>query len=294
MNVLIFVGIHTMLVVALNLLLGFAGQISLGHAAFFGLGAYISGILTSAYSFNPWIAMALAAVVVGALAFAVGFPILKLKGHYLAMATLGMGIIVYILFNEAVDLTGGPSGLSGIPNLSIGKLIFDNDLKNYYLIWAFTLIIILFSLNIAHSRIGRALRAIHDSEVAARVLGINCRLLKVQIFALSAFISAIAGSLYAHTMTFVSPASFGFNFSVELVTMVIVGGLGSIYGSLLGAALLTLLPEMLRAFQDYDIIVYGMILILMTMYMPGGLARGFSAGFAILARRQKVDGKDNA
>lgn len=290
LNILLFVGIHTMLAIGLNLLLGFAGQISLGHAAFFGLGAYLSGILTATYSINPWLAMFMAAVVVGIMAFVIGFPILKLKGHYLAMATLGLGIIIYIAFNEAVDLTGGPSGLSGIPNLSLGHFIFDSDLKNYYLIWTFTLVTMLLSINLAHSRIGRALRAIHDSEVAARVMGVNARLLKVQIFSLSAVISAIAGSLYAHTMTFISPASFGFNFSVELLTMVVIGGLGSIYGSFLGAALLTLLPEMLRAFQDYDIVIYGLLLILMTMFMPGGLVRCFSAFVVAAISPKKPEG----
>ncbi len=294
LNVLVFVGIHTILAVGLNLLLGYAGQISLGHAAFFGLGAYISGILTATYAVNPWLAMIIAAVSVGIMAFIVGFPILKLKGHYLAMATLGLGIIIYITFNEAVDLTGGPSGLSGIPNLAIGPLIFDNDIKNYYLIWSFTLATMLLSINLANSRIGRALRAIHDSEVAARVMGVNARLLKVQIFALSAIISALAGSLYAHTMTFVSPTSFGFNFSVELVTMVIIGGLGSIYGSFLGAALLTLLPELLRAFQDYDIVIYGLLLILMTMFMPGGLVRGLEALFIAVSAQIPGRGKGSA
>jgi branched-chain amino acid transport system permease protein len=254
--------------------LGYAGQISLGHAGFFGLGAYLSGILTATYSWNPWLAMSLAAVVVGGLAFLIGFPILKLKGHYLAMATLGMGIIMYITFNETIGLTGGPSGLSGIPNISIGSITFDSDKKNFYLIWSFTLGMILLAQNLANSRIGRALRAVHDSEVAAQVLGINARLLKVQIFALSAVISSIAGTLYAHTMTFISPASFGFNFSVELLTMVVIGGLGSIYGSFLGAALLTLLPEFLRAAQDYDIIIYGALLMMMVMFMPRGLVRG--------------------
>ena len=273
-NVLVFMGINTMLAVALNLLLGFAGQISLGHAAFFGLGAYISGILTVTHGMNSWLAMLLAAVTVGLLSFGLGFPILKLKGHYLAMATLGFGIIVYIVFNETVDITGGPSGLSGIPNLKLAGLVFDGDLKNYYLIWGFTLVTMLLSINLANSRIGRALRAIHDSEVASRVMGVNARLLKVQVFTLSAVISAVAGSLYAHTMSFISPASFGFNFSVELVTMVIIGGLGSIFGSFLGAAFLTLLPEMLRVVQDYDIVVYGFLLIVMTMYMPGGLVKG--------------------
>lgn len=294
MNVLVFVGIHTILAVGLNLLLGYAGQISLGHAAFFGLGAYTSGILTSTYALNPWLAMIIAAVAVGGMAFVIGFPVLKLKGHYLAMATLGLGIIIYITFNEAVDLTGGPSGLSGIPNLSLGPLIFDNDLKNYYLIWCFTLATMLLSINLAHSRIGRALRAIHDSEVAARVMGVNARLLKVQIFALSAVISAVAGSLYAHTMTFVSPASFGFNFSIELVTMVIIGGLGSIYGSFLGAALLTLLPELLRAFQDYDIVIYGLLLIVMTMFMPGGLVRGLSRLVSAVSPKRVERGKGSA
>jgi branched-chain amino acid transport system permease protein len=273
-NVLVFIGIFTILAVALNLLLGLAGQISLGQAAFFGLGAYISGVLTATYTMNPWLSMAIAVTVVGVIAFILGFPILKLKGHYLAMATLGMGIIIYIVFNETVDVTGGPSGLSGIPNLTLLGVVFDSDIKNYYLVWSFTLATILLSVNLAASRIGRALRAIHDSEVAARIMGVNVRLLKVQIFTISGIFSALAGSLYAHTVTFISPTSFGFNVSIELLTMVIIGGLGSIYGSFLGAAILTILPEFFRTFQDYDIIVYGITLIVITMFMPGGLVRG--------------------
>jgi branched-chain amino acid transport system permease protein len=283
MNVLVFVGINTMLAIALNLLLGYAGQISLGHAGFFGLGAYLSGILTATYGVNPWVAMPAAAAVVGCLAGLIGFPVLKLKGHYLAMATLGLGIIMYIVFNETIDFTGGPSGLSGIPNMELAGVTFDSDVKNFYLIWGITLAVMLFSLNLANSRVGRALRAVHDSEVAAQVLGVNARLLKVQIFALSAVISSLAGSLYAHTMTFISPASFGFHFSVELLTMVVIGGLGSIYGSFLGAALLTLLPEFLRAAHDYDIIIYGGLLMIMVMFMPGGLVRGIPALFRKIA-----------
>ena len=286
LNVLVFVGIHTMLAVALNLLLGYAGQISLGHAGFFGLGAYLSGVLTATHGLNPWLVMLLAAVIVGILAFLIGLPVLKLKGHYLAMATLGLGIIVYIVFNETVDITGGPSGLSGIPNLSLPGIIFDSDMKNYYLIWSFTLAVVLFSVNLANSRVGRALRSVHDSEVAARVLGVNTSLLKVQIFTLSAVICSLAGSLYAHTITFVSPASFGFNFSIELLTMVVIGGLGSIYGSFLGAALLTLLPEFLRAANDYDIIIYGGLLMVMVMFMPGGLVRGVPELFRKIYKRK--------
>jgi branched-chain amino acid transport system permease protein len=294
LNVLVFIGINTMLAVALNLLLGYAGQISLGHAAFFGLGAYISGIVTTRFGLDPWFALIIAATINGVLAFIIGFPILKLKGHYLAMATLGFGIIMFIIFNETVDLTGGPSGLSGIPNIHISSFVFDNDWRNYYLIWAFTLVVMLLSINLSQSRIGRALRAISDSEVAARVMGVNARVLKVQVFTVSAVISAIAGSLYAHTMTFISPTSFGFNFSVELVTMVIIGGLGSIYGSFLGAAILTMLPEWLRVLHDFDIIVYGLLLIIMTMYMPGGLISGLRRIASFAGSRIMRKGANNA
>jgi branched-chain amino acid transport system permease protein len=294
LNVLVFIGINTMLAIALNLLLGYAGQISLGHAAFFGLGAYVSGILTTRFGLDPWMAMVLAAAASGGLAFIIGFPILKLKGHYLAMATLGFGIIMYIVFNETVAVTGGPSGLSGIPNIHIRSLVFDGDLSNYYLIWIITLIVMLLSINLSQSRIGRALRAIHDSEVAARVMGVNARILKVQIFTVSALISAVAGSLYAHTMTFIAPASFGFNFSIELVTMVIIGGLGSIYGSFLGAAILTVLPEFLRVLQDFDIVVYGLMLILMTMYMPGGLISGLRQVAKFVSGKFRRNGETNA
>ncbi len=287
LNVLVFIGINTLLAVALNLLLGYAGQISLGHAAFFGLGAYISGILTTRFPIDPWLALIIAAVCAAALALMIGFPILKLKGHYLAMATLGFGIIIYIFFNETVDWTGGPSGLSGIPNLRLGPLVFDNDRNNYYLVWIVTLGFMLLSINLSQSRIGRALRAISDSEVAARVMGVNARILKVQIFAVSAFVSAIAGGLYAYTVTFISPASFGFNFSVELVTMVIIGGLGSIYGSFLGAAILTVLPEFLRVFRDFDIVIYGLMLILITIFMPKGLIGGLESLVKIIANKIK-------
>ncbi|MCX7981841.1 MAG: branched-chain amino acid ABC transporter permease [Syntrophales bacterium] len=272
LHVFVFIGINTMLAIALNLLLGYAGQISLGQGALYGLGAYISAILSAKYGVNPWLGMGVSAVIVSAVAFIVGFPILKLRGHYLAMATLGLGIILYIIFNETVDWTGGPSGFPGIPNLKLGSLTFDNDVANFYLVWFFALITMFLALNLYQSRIGRALRAVSDSEVAARIMGVDAWLLKVKIFAASAFISSLAGSLYAHTVTFIAPASFGFNFSVELLTMVVVGGLGSVFGSFLGAAILTLLPEWLRVFHDFDIVIYGLLLILIMMFMPRGLA----------------------
>ena len=274
LNVMIFIGIHTLLVVGLNLLMGYAGQISLGHAAFFGLGAYTSGILTATYQISPWAAMLAAVVITAAVALMVGVPSLKLTGYYLAMATLGFGIIVHICFKEFVWLTGGPSGLVGIPTLSIGSVVFDEPRIYYFLVWGAALGAIAIGLNIVDSRVGRALRAIHDSESAARAAGVSTSRLKIWVFVLSAAYASVAGSLYAHFITFISPSSFDFMFSIKLVTMVVVGGMASIWGAVFGAATLTLLPEVLAVFHDYDIVVFGLILMGVMIFMPQGLTRG--------------------
>ena len=268
------IGIHALLVVGLNLLLGYAGQISLGHAAFFGLGAYTSGILTATYSVNPWLALPVGLLVAGVAAFLVGVPALKLRGYYLAMATLGFGIIVYIVFNQTQELTGGPSGLSGIPSLSLGGFSFDSPDRLFLLIWVILGVILLLSANLVDSRLGRAVRALHESEPAAQSLGVNTSRAKLLIFVWSALYAALAGSLYAHTLNFVAPSSFTFMFSIKLVTMVIVGGMASIWGSLLGAAVLTILPELLVVFHDYEIIIFGAILMVVMIFLPRGLVRG--------------------
>jgi len=274
LNVMIFIGIHTLLVVGLNLLMGYAGQISLGHAAFFGLGAYTSGILTATHQVSPWPAMVAAVALTALVALVVGIPALKLTGYYLAMATLGFGIIVHICFKELNWLTGGPSGLVGIPPLAIGTMILDEPANYYYLVWFTTLAALAVSLNIVDSRVGRALRAIHDSESAARASGIYTARLKIWVFVVSAVYASVAGSLYAHFITFISPGSFDFMFSIKLVTMVVVGGMASIWGAVFGAATLTLLPEVLVVFHDYDIVIFGLILMVVMIFLPQGLTRG--------------------
>jgi branched-chain amino acid transport system permease protein len=274
LNLMIFIGINTLLVVGLNLLMGYAGQISLGHAAFFGLGAYTSGILTATYHVPPWPAMVAAVALTAVVAMALGIPVLKLTGYYLAMATLGFGIIVHICFKEFNWLTGGPSGLVGIPALAIGSVIFDEPARYYYLVWFTTLTALAVSVNIVDSRVGRALRAIHDSEAAARASGIYTSRLKIWVFVISAAYASVAGSLYAHFITFISPGSFDFMFSIKLVTMVVVGGMASIWGAVFGAATLTLLPEVLAVFHDYDIVIFGLILMVVMIFLPQGLTRG--------------------
>jgi branched-chain amino acid transport system permease protein len=268
------IGLNTIVVVGLNLLIGFAGQISLGHAAFYGLGSYFSGILTVNYGFPLWPAMLVGMLATGGVAYLIGYPSLKLRGHYLVMATLGFSIIVYILMGELEQFTGGHDGLIGIPHLSIGGILFDNDLKNFYLIWTFVFFSIFVSRNLLNSRVGRALRAIHGSEVAANSLGINTASYKVKVFVLSAMYASVSGSLYAHYITFISPSTYDFYYSIQVVTMVIVGGMGSLWGSLLGAAVLTSISEALHIAKQYHIIAYGVFLCLVLIFLPEGILVG--------------------
>ena len=311
LHLFILIALHTIVVLGLNLLMGYAGQISLGHAAFYGLGAYTSGILTVLYGFHPVIAALVALVLVGLTAYVVGVPSLKLKGHYLAMATLGFGIIVSIIFNEMKFTSshlnlpmGGPEGITDIPklyfikfnfnldqilslrlgditglsqvvpNLYAFNIVFDTDLKYYYLVWVFAILMLVLSSNIINSRVGRALRALHTSETAASTLGIDIQRYKVSVFVISALFASLAGSLYAHFITSVGPSSFGFHKSIMLVVMVVVGGMASIWGSIFGATVITLLPEALSVFEDFDTIVYGLILMLILIFLPEGLTRG--------------------
>jgi len=190
------------------------------------------------------------------------------------MATLGFGIILYILFVELAWLTGGPAGLVGIPEFRLGTLRLSSDVPYYYLVWSLVGFCLLFAIHLVDSRIGRSLRAIQGDEVAASLVGVNTWSTKVMIFVIAACMASAAGSLYAHYVTVLSPDSFGFMFSIEIVVMVIVGGSGSIWGALIGAVLLTLLPEYLRVLKDYDVLVYGAVVILVVMFVPRGIAGG--------------------
>jgi len=271
LNVMVFSGIHTIVVIGFCLLMGYAGQVSLGHAAFFGLGAYTSGVLTVKFGFNPWVAFVAGIFVTAFIAYIIGVPSLKLKGHYLAMATLGFGSIIQIIFVQWRSLTEGSSGLVDIPGISIGGFKFNTDLKYYYLVWIFAALAILLSLNIVQSRVGRALKALNKKEIGAEAMGVNTAKYKVQIFVLSAIYASAAGSLYTHYITFLSPEGFTFLFSVLILVMAVFGGLTNIWGGVVGAVSLTILPEFLRAYKDYDIIVYGVILVMVMMFMPNGI-----------------------
>ena len=272
-SILIFLGINGIITMGLSLLMGYAGQISLGHAGFFGLGAYSSGILTTQYSIHPLAAFLAGIFLSAIIAFLVGKPTLRLKGHYMAVATLGFGEILFIVFNELSPLTGGPSGLSGIPILTFMGYSLEGA-RYLYLVWGFVILLLLFSLNVINSRVGRALRAVHGSEIAANAMGVDASRYKVQVFVLSAVYASIAGSLYAHFVTFISPSSFSLMFSILLLMMVVVGGAETIWGALLGAMVLTLLPEYLRGLEDFEVLAYGGILMVVLLFMPQGILLG--------------------
>ncbi|MEN6400486.1 MAG: branched-chain amino acid ABC transporter permease [Armatimonadia bacterium] len=280
LSMAVFIALHAMVAVGLGLLLGYTGQVSLGHAAFYGLGAYGSAMLTLHLSWNPWLALVVSAAVTGLIAYLVGRPTLKLHGHYLAMATLGFGIIVKIVFNQAAGITGGPSGLPGLSDLHLGPIALDNDLRMYCFVWPLLLLQLLLSRNLLESRLGRALRAIHDSEIAARSCAVDTARAKVMVFVLSGVFASVAGSLYAHYVNFVNPDPFGFPFSIELVLMVIVGGAATVWGPVIGAAVLTIISQLLANIgqhyplvKDLDVVIFGLILVLMLLFQPQGLAR---------------------
>lgn len=274
LQVLIFIGINTLLALSLNMLMGYAGQISLGHAAFFGIGAYTTAVLSTTYNLSPWLSLPAAILMAIAIAYIVGVPTLRLSGYYLGMGTLGFGMIVSIIFREWYTVTGGASGFVGIPPLEIGSFAFDTDRRYFFLVWGVVLFFFIMCQRMIDSRIGRALRAIHDGEHAAAAVGIDTAKMKLHIFILSAAMAALAGFLYAHQVFFISPATFGFLASIRIVTMVVIGGMASIWGSLLGASLLTLLPEWLHTFADYEMMVYGLVLMLVMIFLPKGLTRG--------------------
>jgi len=282
------IAINAIVVLGLNLFIGYAGQISLGHAAFFGLGAYGSAIATVNFAIPSWLAIVLVAAIVALIALGIGIPILRLSGHYLAMATLGMNFVFHTILLQWDEVTGGPSGFAGIPYLSIGSFLFDDEVRLHYLIWSVALLSLLLCLNLVRSGVGRGMAALAGDEVAAAALGVNTRRTKVKVFVLSAVLASIAGSLFAHTYTFISPDSFDIFVATDFVIMVVVGGMGSIWGSLFGAGLISMLPEWMDLFETYKDFVHGAILVLVLMFLPQGLVTGLIDNIKIkLALRRR-------
>ncbi|WP_457606454.1 branched-chain amino acid ABC transporter permease [Nitratifractor sp.] len=265
---------NAMIAVGLNLLMGYAGQISLAHGAFAGLGGYIAAILTGHYGLSPLFSIAVALGSMAILAYLLARPILRLHGHYLAMATLGVGIIISIVLNNEEELTGGTDGMS-VESFSLFGHPFTESWE-WYLLAALHLVALLWlAQNLIDSPLGRILRSLHDSEKAPASVGVRVARYKSLVFVLSVLVATLAGSLYAFFSGFISPQEAGFDRSIELVVMVVLGGMGRLYGAVVGAVILTLLPQLLTAFEDYQTLIYGAIIIGVMIFMPRGIVSLF-------------------
>jgi branched-chain amino acid transport system permease protein len=279
-TVMLMVSIFGVLSVGMGLLLGQAGMFSLAHPTWFGMGAYIAAILSVRGITSPFLSILVAAVCVAALSWLIGAPILRLRGFYLANATFAMIIIAQIAAGQLPKLTGGHEGLLGIPPLTIAGFAFKKDLHFYYLSWVLCLGCFWFCSNLMNSRLGRAIRSFHDNEAASSSLGVNIPRYKLQIFVLTAVMASLAGSLFCFYLRFVTPESFGFPLLVELIMMVIIGGIESIRGALLGSFVVLWLTEFIHAYLgkvlpvmtgEVDAIFFGLLIILFLIFMPRGL-----------------------
>lgn len=270
-GLLVPIGVNVILAVSLNLIVGFLGELSLGHAGFMSVGAY-AGCLFTVYCNLPTAIELPLAFIIGGLAAAVfgliiGIPALRLKGDYLAIVTLGFGEIIRSVFNS-LDILGGSGGLKGIEKLS-----------NYIMAYVLVVIAVLVIANLINSRHGRAIKAIRDNVIAAESVGVNVVYYKILAFVLSAFFAGVAGVLYGHNLAILKPATFDFNKSIEILVMVVLGGMGSIPGSIIAAIVLTMLPEVLRFLADYRMLLYAIALIVMML---------FSSNPTLIEYRQKI------
>jgi branched-chain amino acid transport system permease protein len=289
LTIFIFIGLSTMVVSGLSLLMGFAGQVSLGQAAFYGIGAYTAGLLARDLQVPPVLGLVVAPLATGAIAYVVGLPLLRLRGHYLAFGTLAFQLITLSVLGQAKDVTGGDTGLTGIPPFGIGPLVVQGPFKSIvfgYLAWGLALLSVLFNTHLVRSRPGRALRALASSEAGALASGVPVGRYKLQVFALSAAYAGLAGGVYAFYVSYIAPGSFPLVRSIEFLIMATVGGLGSVWGAVVGATLVSLVVQVLQALGTlpgmplrapavFSYAVYGLILVGVMLLLPSGIVPAF-------------------
>ncbi|WP_033403786.1 branched-chain amino acid ABC transporter permease [Paenibacillus fonticola] len=270
MHIVIMIGIFSILSMSLNVIIGYAGQFALGHAAFYGIGAYSAALLMIHFHVSFWIALPAAAVIAGFFGFLLGTPVIRLRGDYLGIVTLGFGEIVRLIFVNWVDVTRGPMGLPGIPAPTLFGYTFSGKTEFYYLILALALLTFFVIHRIVHSGIGLSLLTIREDETLAQSVGIRPNKYKLLAFTVGGFFAGIAGAFWASYISFVSPDAFRYLDSVNILAMVILGGSASLPGSVLGAVILVLAPELLRYMSDYRMMLLGLAIVLMMIFKPTG------------------------
>lgn len=270
------VGIYIIAALGLNLITGVCGQLTFGHAAFLSIGAYTAAILTRDFHMPFLVSLILGGLMAALFGVLLGIPVLKLTGDYLGIATLGFGEIVRVAFTN-MKITGGAIGLAAIPRAS-----------NLINVTVFVILAVVAMVLLENSRFGRALRAIREDEIAAGAMGINTMWYKIQAFGIGCFLAGISGGFYAHLLQYLNPNDFGFLKSFEILNFVVLGGLGSIPGTIVGTTVLTLAPEFLRFVQEYRMMIYGLLLVLMMIFRPNGLLGGVNFRRLLRRRKQKA------
>lgn len=282
MNILNLAGIYVILTYSLNFVQGFLGLVSIGHAGFFAIGAYITAGLTRGMGLNFFPALFLGGISSALAGLLLGFPTLRIRGHYFVLVTLGFGEIVRQILVNWKEVTNGTNGVYNIPAPSLGGLTFDTRLSYFYLLLVFVFLVMLATVSVRRSKYGRSLLALKADELAATVMGVNSKSTKLIDFGLSAFFAGLAGGLYGGYMRSISPEVFTVELSVDLLTMVLVGGSGTVAGPVIGATFLVFLKEWLRFIKEYYMLVYGIGLVVVMIFMPYGfvgLAKRISARF---------------
>ena len=291
-DALFFFGIYTLLGLSLNIVLGEVGLFDLGHAGFYAIGAYTTGILNTTLHIPIILLLPVSALMAALFAYLVCSPIIHLKGDYLCIVTIGMGEIVRIaLLNNPFDITGGPNGVFGIDFPSLGFFEIDSSPKFYFYIWIIVALSILGLIRLQHSRIGRAWNYIREDAVAAEANGIDVRFYKLLAFVLGAGMAGVAGNIYASKLMIVSPESFSFMESCLMFCIVLIGGMGSIPGVVIGAAAISLFPEIFRPFAMYRMLIFGLAMILMMIFRPGGIWPRKRGGIEKVPSRPVKSGK---
>ena len=290
LDLLTNVGIYALLAMGLNVVVGLTGLLNLGYAAFFAIGAYSYALANLHWHWPFWLGLPFAGMVSMLFGFLIGIPSIRVRGDYLAITTLGFGEIVRIAFNNLDAWTGGPNGLLGISRPKILGYAFSvNPTPYYYLVLVLLAATAFLLFRMCNSKIGRALVAIREDELAASCMGVPALHVKLVAFGVSSFIAGLAGCVFAAKQTIITPDSFDFVLSVLLLAMVVLGGLGNIWGAMLGALVLGVLPELLRGFAVYRMLIFGVIMILMMIFRPQGIL-----GSQVIRRELRPKDKEGA
>ncbi|MGN0009047.1 MAG: branched-chain amino acid ABC transporter permease [Desulfovibrionaceae bacterium] len=285
-NIMTSALLYIMLALGLNIVVGLAGQLVLGYAAFYAVGAYTYGLLYQYFGLGFWACLPLGGAMAVFFGLVLGFPVLRLRGDYLAIVTLGFGEIVRLTLQNWSTVTGGPRGVSNIPRPGLFGMDLSLEMSStylYYLVVAAVIITIIVISRLKNSRVGLALQALREDEIACEAMGINLTRVKLSAFALGSCWAGFAGVIFAAKTTFINPASFTFMDSAMILSMVVLGGMGSITGVVIAAVILILAPEYLRAFSEYRMLIFGMIMVLMMIFRPQGLVSGERATYRISA-----------